>query len=152
MLCHSLKAYLWSECCYVVFVFSLLNQSSKTWVLVFKSLRPEVNKTANSPHKKWSFPLRISPVNVTKSAGNCDCAVIFAIISFNTSCWRNMAYRTPWSITAMTFLEPFREMFVFGTYSSDAPTLQLHILFLESSLEIANKQSYIEDPLYQYIL
>ena len=43
-------------------------------------------------------------------------------------------------------------MFVFGTYSSDAPTLQLHILFLESSLEIANKQSYIEDPLYQYIL
>ena len=22
-------------------------------------------------HKKWSFPLRISPVNVTKSVGNC---------------------------------------------------------------------------------
>ena len=25
----------------------------------------------NSLHKRWSFPLRISPVNVTKSAGNC---------------------------------------------------------------------------------
>ena len=25
----------------------------------------------NPLHKKWSFPLRISSVNVTKSAGNC---------------------------------------------------------------------------------
>ena len=31
-------------------------------------------------HKKWSFPLRISPVNVTKSAGNCG---------FDHNYWRN---------------------------------------------------------------
>ena len=31
-------------------------------------------------HKKWSFPLRISSVNVTKSAGNCGFGHIY---------WRN---------------------------------------------------------------
>ena len=31
-------------------------------------------------HKKWSFPLRIYPVNVTKSAGNCGFGHIY---------WRN---------------------------------------------------------------
>ena len=31
-------------------------------------------------HKKWSFPLRISPVNVTKSTGNCG---------FGHTCWKN---------------------------------------------------------------
>ena len=29
------------------------------------------NKTAEPLHKKWSFPLKTSLVNVTKSAGNC---------------------------------------------------------------------------------
>ena len=29
------------------------------------------NKKGTSLHKKWSFPLRISSVNVAKSAGNC---------------------------------------------------------------------------------
>ena len=28
--------------------------------------------TIKTLHKKWSFPLRISPVNVTKSVGNCE--------------------------------------------------------------------------------
>ena len=31
-------------------------------------------------HKKWSFPMRISPVNVTKSAENCGFGHIY---------WRN---------------------------------------------------------------
>ena len=31
-------------------------------------------------HEKWSFPLRISPVDVTKSAGNCGFGYIY---------WRN---------------------------------------------------------------
>ena len=31
-------------------------------------------------HKKWSFPFGISPVNVTKSAGNCGFGHIY---------WRN---------------------------------------------------------------
>ena len=29
-------------------------------------------REAKSLHKKWNFPSRISAVNVTKSAGNCD--------------------------------------------------------------------------------
>ena len=37
---------------------------------VQKNLKLEHFKTAK-PHKKWSFPLRISSVNVTKSAENC---------------------------------------------------------------------------------
>ena len=36
--------------------------------------------TVHSLHKKWSFPLRISPVNVTKSAGNSG---------FGRTCCRN---------------------------------------------------------------
>ena len=36
-------------------------------------------------HKKWSFPLRISPVHVTKSAGNC---VFYHIY------WRNPQWKT----------------------------------------------------------
>ena len=36
-------------------------------------------------HKKWSFPLRNSPVNVTKSIGNCG---------FGHSYWRNTYWRT----------------------------------------------------------
>ena len=34
----------------------------------------------NALHKKWSFPLRISSVNVTKSEGNCGFGHIY---------WRN---------------------------------------------------------------
>ena len=29
-------------------------------------------KTQKALHKRWSYPLQISSVNVTKSAGNCD--------------------------------------------------------------------------------
>ena len=36
-------------------------------------------------HKKWSFPLRISSVNVTKSAGNCG---------FGHINWRNPLWKT----------------------------------------------------------
>ena len=36
-------------------------------------------------HKKWSFPLRISLVNVTKSAGNCG---------FSHINWRNRQWKT----------------------------------------------------------
>ena len=35
-------------------------------------------------HKKWSFPLRISSVNVTKSAGNCEFGHIY---------WRNPEWK-----------------------------------------------------------
>ena len=36
--------------------------------------------SGDSLHKKWSFSLWISPVNVTKSAGNCEFGYIY---------WRN---------------------------------------------------------------
>ena len=34
-------------------------------------IKPIISSIAPTLHKKWSFPLRISSVNVTKSAGNC---------------------------------------------------------------------------------
>ena len=48
-------------------------------------LLPEKNTTYASatqkllPHKKWSFPLRIYSVNVTKSAGDCGFGHIYSI-------------------------------------------------------------------------
>ena len=36
-----------------------------------------VQDIQDTPHKKWSFPLRISSVNVTKSAGNCGLGRIY---------------------------------------------------------------------------
>ena len=36
-------------------------------------------------HKKWSFPLRISSVNVTESAGNCGISHIY---------WGNLQWKT----------------------------------------------------------
>ena len=33
-------------------------------------------------HKKWSFTVRISSVNVTKSAGNCGLILGEAVVSF----------------------------------------------------------------------
>ena len=49
-------------------------------------------------HKKWSFPLRISSVNVTKSVGNCGFGHIY---------WRNPWWET--SFFAQLFL-PIREL------------------------------------------
>ena len=37
-----------------------------------------------SLYKKWSFPLRISPVNVTKSGGNCS---VWWVVCFSCSVW-----------------------------------------------------------------
>ena len=42
-------------------------------------------------HKKWSFPLRISSVNVTKSAGNSG---------FGHICWRDPIWKTSFSCAA----------------------------------------------------
>ena len=45
-----------------------------------------VSKTWELPlHKKWSFPLRISSVNATKSAGNWEFGHIY---------WRNPNWKT----------------------------------------------------------
>ena len=41
------------------------SKTSKTTML--SAILPEVQQK-KTPHKKWGFPLRISPVNVTKSA------------------------------------------------------------------------------------
>ena len=40
----------------------------------------EGGKFKHTLHKKWTFPLRISSVNVTKSGGNCGFGHIY---------WRN---------------------------------------------------------------
>ena len=43
-------------------------------------------------HIKWSFPLRISSINVTKSAGNCVCDHIY----WRSSWWKNLIFCAVW--------------------------------------------------------
>ena len=50
------------------------NKSTKTPQTFNEELASKVQK---SPHKKWSFPFRISLANVTKSAGNCGFGHIY---------------------------------------------------------------------------
>ena len=55
----------------------------KFWIsfrLLLFTLSSYAANLAITLHKKWSFPLRISSVNVTKSAGNCGFGPIY---------WRN---------------------------------------------------------------
>ena len=47
-----------------------------------------------SQHKKWSFPLRISLVNVTKSVGNCWFGHIY---------WRNPQWKTSFFVQCSLF-------------------------------------------------
>ena len=47
---------------------------------VFKQVKETLLRHKHTLHKKWSFPLGISSVNVTKSAGNCG---------FGHTYWRN---------------------------------------------------------------
>ena len=47
-----------------------------------------------SLHKKWSFQLRISSVNITKSAGNCGFGHIY---------WRNSQWKTSFLCSVTTF-------------------------------------------------
>ena len=65
-------------------------------------------------HKKWSFPLRISSINVTKSVGNCE--------FIGHSYWRNPYWKTSYfaqcflmidslSSFTLTFLYDFEIMF-----------------------------------------
>ena len=54
-------------------------------VLVRGGAKDTSEKIILALHKKWSFPLRISSVNVTKSAGNCGFGHIY---------WRNPYWKT----------------------------------------------------------
>ena len=47
-------------------------QTSLSWIDAYEPLFGD-----RTQHKKWSFPLRISIVNVTKSATNCRCGHIY---------------------------------------------------------------------------
>ena len=44
------------------------------------------------------------------------CAVIFTIINFNTSHWRNMVYKASWGIDPLKFLGAFQRNVYIGTY------------------------------------
>ena len=57
-----------------------------------------------SLHKKWSFPLRISSVNVTKSAGNCG---------FGHIHWRNPECKTSFFVQWMSFSFFISAFFIF---------------------------------------
>ena len=48
-------------------------------------------------HKKWSFPLSISSVNLTKSAGNCRFGHIY---------WRNLQWKTSFFVVSVRLVNP----------------------------------------------
>ena len=52
-------------------------------------------------HKKWHFPLRVSPVNVTKSAGNCG----FVYIYWTNPQWKNSFFVQCNNIVISKFVE-----------------------------------------------
>ena len=54
----------------------------------------------NTLHKKWSFSLWISSVNVTKSAGNCV---------FGHNYWRNPKWKTSFFVQWYLFLFPLKQ-------------------------------------------
>ena len=60
-------------------------QVNVCWVffLIIKNLKAKIPQ--KTLYKKWSFPLRISSVNLTKSAGNCRFGHIY---------WRNPWWKT----------------------------------------------------------
>ena len=70
-----------------IFASSYLHYFSLSILIHFS--KPTIWKTLNLLHaltaKKWSFPLRISSINVTKSAGNCRSGHIY---------WRNLYWKT----------------------------------------------------------
>ena len=58
------------------------NESQKEQISLKKEVEKAMKKVeviVSSLHKKWSFPLRISSVNVTKSTGNCGFDYIYWI-------------------------------------------------------------------------
>ena len=70
------------------------------WVTSIFSKAKKIQKKgalATSLHKKWSFPLRISSVNVTKFAGNCEFGHIY---------WKKLLMRnfTFWALLAVSFM------------------------------------------------
>ena len=52
-------------------------------------------------HKKWSFPLRISAVNVTKSAGNCAFGHIYRI-----NPWCKISFFVQWRFPRTSVFHP----------------------------------------------
>ena len=70
-------------------------------------------------HKKWSFPLRISSVNVTKSAENCG---------FGHMYWRNHQWKT-WFLCSEVHLKQFPNLKPWGhdAVSSCACIATLHV-------------------------
>ena len=77
---HFLNLYFWSAVkldVYFNFIQVKCHEMNCIWVLH--------QNIVIKLHKKWSFPLRISSVNVTKSSGNCG---------FGHICWRNPQWKT----------------------------------------------------------
>ena len=56
------------------------------------STRLTVDKFLSNLHKKWSFPIRISLINVTKFSGNCR----FGHIRFRKSLMENFIFLVQW--------------------------------------------------------
>ena len=103
---------------------------------------------SRTPHKKWSFPLRISPVKVTKSAVSCG---------FDHIYWRNPYWKTSFlcsgSATVMVLILPLASVKYnliisnkngIHQFSHKSPNDFRHIKILENYKILVNFQNWVE--------
>ena len=101
--------------------------------VVFRSDLHYVKYVETPLHKKWSFPLRISSVNVTKSAANCGFGHIY---------WRNPQWKTSFFVQCTGFLWCVLSRLRFYSYTGKYRYFSVHI---RKSLDQKN-------PAFWYIL
>ena len=79
--------------------------------------------------QKWSFPLRISSVSVTKSAGNCGFGHIY---------WRNVQWKTLFCVhwISLTFIRNFSFSLILTEIFNSEDVL----VIIQSELNIFKKQ------------
>ena len=92
-------------------------------------------------HKKWSFPLRISSVNVTKSAGNCGFGQIY---------WRIPKWKTSFFVQCRKpCLEFSSNMKVFSRVPNKR--IQHMLWLLDTSSENQSFESYPQECMFQIL-
>ena len=69
-------------------------------------------------HKKWSFPLRISSINVTKSAGNCELVIFTEEIlngklGFLCSVRVHVSYVVNWKTVLFEWIQSVNNLYFF---------------------------------------
>ena len=131
-------------------------------------LRNLLTSCTTSLHKKWSFPIRISSVNVTKSAGSCGFGHIHwrnpywkTFIFFKSSCTRGV-FRTHSKPTMVLLtINYFRKktpLLIFDWVLNAFLSLSLHVLLAMATKGkyywwiMMNITFYFLSPLIYYVI